>query len=258
MKKILLCILGFFIIILQNSIINYLSVFGMTINIVLIYLVIISLYLDELESGIIGAVLGIILDSSVGGLFGSNGLIFFGVAYMVSYIKDKVYIAPVFKNGIITIVTCDNCGPNFGKEVKYKISPLEKPAKMIKVCNFTSYDIIISMENAVIQRIESNNKRNEKCHSKFVGIPLNGIIYIDTVSEEITWKDDYGVREAAILRVNGCCIKINNGSCSECISVIGPELSEPYIRHLYASFRRNLKYEGDVNIRCNTIDYRID
>jgi rod shape-determining protein MreD len=78
MKKILLCILGFFIIILQNSIINYLSVFGMTINIVLIYLVIISLYLDELESGIIGAVLGIILDSSVGGLFGSNGLIFFG------------------------------------------------------------------------------------------------------------------------------------------------------------------------------------
>ena len=62
MKKILLCILGFFIIILQNSIINYLSVFGMTINIVLIYLVIISLYLDELESGIIGAVLGIILD----------------------------------------------------------------------------------------------------------------------------------------------------------------------------------------------------
>ena len=86
MKKILLCILGFFIIILQNSIINYLSVFGMTINIVLIYLVIISLYLDELESGIIGAILGIIVDSSVGGLFGANALVFF-----VSYIKDKVY-----------------------------------------------------------------------------------------------------------------------------------------------------------------------
>ena len=34
MKKVLLCILGFFIIILQNSIINYLSVFGMTINII--------------------------------------------------------------------------------------------------------------------------------------------------------------------------------------------------------------------------------
>ena len=45
MKRILLCILGIFIIIIQNSIINYLSIFGMTINIVLIYLVIISLYL---------------------------------------------------------------------------------------------------------------------------------------------------------------------------------------------------------------------
>ena len=78
MKKILLCILGFFIIILQNSIINYLSVFGMTINIVLIY-------------WIIGAILGIIVDSSVGGLFGANALVFFVLAYMVSYIKDKVY-----------------------------------------------------------------------------------------------------------------------------------------------------------------------
>ncbi len=63
----------------------------MTINIVLIYLVIISLYLDELESGIIGAILGLILDSSVGGIFGANALIFFAIAYMVSYIKDKVY-----------------------------------------------------------------------------------------------------------------------------------------------------------------------
>ena len=88
MKKVLLCILGFFIIILQNSIINYLSVFGMTINIVLIYLVIISLYLDELESGIIGAILGLILDSSVGGIFGANALIFFAIAILIRLSKN--------------------------------------------------------------------------------------------------------------------------------------------------------------------------
>lgn len=175
---------------------------------------------------------------------------------LVEHMKGKVYIAPIFKNGIITIVTCNNCGPDFGVKPEYKIRPLEKPAKMIKVCNFTSYDIIISTENTVIQRIEANS--NEKCPSKFVGIPLNGIIYIDTVSEEIVWKDNYNVYEDAIVRVNGCCIKINNGSCLECVSVIGPALSEPYIRHLYASFRKILKYEGDINIRCNTIDYRID
>ena len=72
MKKILLCILGFFIIILQNSIINYLSVFG------------------------------------------SNGLIFFGLAYMVSYIKDKVYKeSPIMIFTIILGATFIYCGLSF-------------------------------------------------------------------------------------------------------------------------------------------------
>lgn len=110
MKKILLCILGFIIIILQNSIINYLSVFGITINIVLIYLVIISLYLEKLESGIIGAILGIILDSSIGGIFGSNALIFFVLAYLTSFIKDKVYKeSPIMIFTIILGVTFIYC-----------------------------------------------------------------------------------------------------------------------------------------------------
>lgn len=177
---------------------------------------------------------------------------------LVEHMNGKVYIAPIFKNGIITIVTCNNCGPDFGVKPKYKISPIEKPAKMIKVCNFTPYDILFSTKNAVVQRIEANKKRNEKCSSKFVGIPLNGVIYIDTVSKEIVYKDHYNIYEDAILRVNGCCIKINNGSCFECVSVIGPELSEPYIRHLYASFVKTLECEGDINIWCNTIDYRLD
>lgn len=114
MKKILLCILGFFIIILQNSIINYLSIFGITINIVLIYLVIISLYLEKLESGIIGAILGIILDCSVGGVFGSNALIFFVLAYSISYIEDKVYKeSPIMIFTIILGTTFIYCGGSF-------------------------------------------------------------------------------------------------------------------------------------------------
>lgn len=114
MKRILLCILGIFIIIIQNSIINYLSIFGMTINLVLIYLVIISLYLEELESGIIGAILGIILDSSVGGVFGSNALILFALSYMVSYMRDKVYKeSPVMIFTIILISTLIYCGCSF-------------------------------------------------------------------------------------------------------------------------------------------------
>lgn len=114
MKRILLCILGFLIVIIQNSIINYLSIFGMTINIVLIYLVIISLYLGELESGIIGAILGIILDSSTGGIFGSNALIFFVLSYMVSYLRDKIYKESTIM--IFTIIlgtTLIYCGASF-------------------------------------------------------------------------------------------------------------------------------------------------
>lgn len=177
---------------------------------------------------------------------------------LVEHMEGKVYIAPIFKNGVITIVTCEDCGPNLGTKHEYKIIPLEKPAKRIKICNFTPYDIIISTENTVIQRIEANKKRNEKCSSKFIGIPLNGIIYIDTVFEEIVWKDRYKIYEDAILRVNGCCIKIDDGKCSDYVSVIGPALSEPYIRHLYVDFKKMFEYEGDINIWCNTIDYRLD
>lgn len=133
MKRILLCILGFLIIIIQNSIINYLSIFGMTINIVLIYLVIISLYLGELESGIIGAILGIILDSSVGGVFGSNALIFFVLSYMVSYLKDKIYkesLIMIFT--IILLTTFIYCGCSF---------LLAK--SLYNVCKFTSIIKII-------------------------------------------------------------------------------------------------------------------
>ncbi len=174
---------------------------------------------------------------------------------LVEHMEDKVYIAPTFKNGIVTIVTCNDCGPNFGVKPKYSIIPLEKPARIIKVCNFTDYDLIISTENKVVQIIEANKEKNKKCTSKFVGIPLNGVLYIDTLFEEIAWKDKRKIFGDAILRVNGCCIKIRNGYCYEYTSILGPVPSEPYIRHLYAVFS---EYRSDVDIRCNTIDYRID
>lgn len=90
---------------------------------------------------------------------------------LVGNMEGKVYIAPIFKNGIITIVTCEDCRPNFGIKPKHKIIPLKEPAKKIKVCNFTPYDLIISTGNTVIQRIEANKKRNEQYPSKFIGIP---------------------------------------------------------------------------------------
>lgn len=142
MKRILLCILGIFIIIIQNSIINYLFIFGMTINIVLIYLVIISLYLGELESGIIGAILGIVLDSSVGGVFGANALILFLISYTVSYLRNKVYkesLVMIFT--IILAMTFIYCGVSF-----------LFAKSLYNVCKFASIIkiIVVPIANALI------------------------------------------------------------------------------------------------------------
>ncbi len=100
MKKIYLCFLGVILIILENSITNYIGVFGVKIDLVLIFLTIVSLYLDELSSGIIGAILGIIKDITVGGIFGVNALIYFSICYMISYSRKKIY-----KESTITIFT---------------------------------------------------------------------------------------------------------------------------------------------------------
>lgn len=177
---------------------------------------------------------------------------------LVEHVKDKVYIAPIFKNGIITIVTCEDCGPNLGAKPEYEIKPLEHPARMLKICNYTYYDLIISTQNRVIQKIEAMKEKDVKPTSKYVGIPSNAVLYIDTVSEEIAWKDRYNIYEDAILRVNGCCLKLVGDCYDKMVSVVGPALLEPYIRHLYVSLGKTLKYDGNINIWCNTIDYRLD
>nr|SUY22852.1 rod shape-determining protein MreD [Clostridioides difficile] len=46
----------------RNSITNYIDIFGISFNLVLIYVTIISLYLDELEGGIIAVIIGLIKD----------------------------------------------------------------------------------------------------------------------------------------------------------------------------------------------------
>lgn len=100
MKKVYLCFLGIAILVLENSITNYISIFGVTIDFLLIFLTIISLYLDELESSIIGAILGLLRDISVGGIFGVNGLIYFLICYIISYSRKKIY-----KESKVTIFT---------------------------------------------------------------------------------------------------------------------------------------------------------
>ena len=75
---------------IENSITNYIDIFGISFNLVLIYVTIISLYLDELEGGIIAAIIGLIKDITVGGIFGVNAILFI-IAYAIGYMRDQLY-----------------------------------------------------------------------------------------------------------------------------------------------------------------------
>lgn len=91
MKKVLLCLLGILLVIIENSIVNYIDIFGISFSLVIIYMTVIALYTDELEVSIIGAVVGLIKDMTVGGIFGVNGLILFAISYGISHLRSKIY-----------------------------------------------------------------------------------------------------------------------------------------------------------------------
>jgi rod shape-determining protein MreD len=91
MKKILLCLLGILLVIVEMSITNYIDIFNVSFNLLIIYITIISLYLDKTEVSIIGAIIGIVKDIVVGGIFGVNALILFTVGYGISLLRNEIY-----------------------------------------------------------------------------------------------------------------------------------------------------------------------
>lgn len=91
MKKILLCLLGILLVIAEMSITNYIDIFNVSFNLLIIYITIISLYLDKTEVSIIGAIIGIVKDIVVGGIFGVNALILFTVGYGISLLRNEIY-----------------------------------------------------------------------------------------------------------------------------------------------------------------------
>ncbi len=91
MKKVLLCLLGILLVIVEMSITNYIDIFNVSFNLLIIYITIISLYLDKTEVSIIGAIIGIVKDIVVGGIFGVNALILFTVGYGISLLRNEIY-----------------------------------------------------------------------------------------------------------------------------------------------------------------------
>lgn len=170
------------------------------------------------------------------------------------YIVGKPYIVPIFKNGKVTIVNCKDCRPNLGVKTKYKITTLKNAKRKLEVRNCSPYDIIISINNNIIQKIEGR-KVNKEPSSKYIKIPESGILYIDTLSEEIFWKDEYNIYGDSIIKVNGCQVEYTEKSATK-VTIPGPGSTEPYIHHLYVS--PNDKYFNSIDIWYNTIDFRFD
>lgn len=100
MKRFLLCLIGILLVIIEGSITNYIDIFGVSFSLVLIYCTIISLYFDDLEAGIIGAIIGITKDITLGGIFGVNALVLFSICYGISSLRNKIY-----KESYVTIAT---------------------------------------------------------------------------------------------------------------------------------------------------------
>lgn len=105
MKRFLLCLIGILLVTVESSITNYIDIYGVSFSLVLVYCTLISLYLDELEAGIIGAVIGLIKDITVGGIFGINSLVLFAVSYGISTLREKIYKESYITIGTLVLIT---------------------------------------------------------------------------------------------------------------------------------------------------------
>ena len=105
MKKFLLCLIGILLVIVESSITNYIDIYGVSFSLALVYCTIISLYLNEFEAGIIGAIIGLIKDITVGGIFGINSLILFVVSYGISTLREKIYKDSYITIGTLVLIT---------------------------------------------------------------------------------------------------------------------------------------------------------
>lgn len=90
MKNIFIFFIGLIIIILETFFTNYLSTF-VSINLLLVYIIFISLYIDKSYSIIIGGLLGLSSDLVTGGIIGVTAILFLGTTYFISSIEKSIF-----------------------------------------------------------------------------------------------------------------------------------------------------------------------
>lgn len=90
-RGIVFLIVGLMVIIFQNSVFMDISILGAKFDLVLIFIVCISMLLDKIELFFISLVIGIIKDAFFPYVFGVNTIIYLIVSYTVCTIESKIY-----------------------------------------------------------------------------------------------------------------------------------------------------------------------
>ena len=84
--------------IMQSTVLQFLQIFGVTINLVLVVLVVISLQTNEVTGAGLGFILGFLTDILYSQFFGVNILLFFCIGYLAGRISEDVYKFDYFTN----------------------------------------------------------------------------------------------------------------------------------------------------------------
>lgn len=91
MKRYMLYIFGALLVIIENGITNYFNIFDTSINLSIIYMAIISLYVEDIDVILISIFMGVLKDITIGGIFGINALTLFLSSIFINNLKAKIY-----------------------------------------------------------------------------------------------------------------------------------------------------------------------
>ncbi|MGB5822777.1 MAG: hypothetical protein WBH44_01790 [Proteocatella sp.] len=110
MKNMLYVVIGLIVLIIEIAIANKFPIFGGTVDLLLIYTIILSRKTDVKTNFIVVVTLGFIKDILIGLKFGVNIAILVMVAMVIRFTKDKIYeyqyLYPIVMISMGTVIQC--------------------------------------------------------------------------------------------------------------------------------------------------------
>lgn len=90
-RFLLLFLISLSLVILQQSIFSGINIFGVTFDIVYVYIVCYSIVRDEVESVIVAIFTGILRDAFFPAVFGMNTVLYILTVYTIGFLQKRIY-----------------------------------------------------------------------------------------------------------------------------------------------------------------------